>query len=610
MMAGESNRSWEVATRHKIGRASNFIRQHQGVISPLRRLPSEILQEIFMKAGLERSKHSLSNRDVPWYLSQVCHRWRAISLLISALWSCLPTMVLKKGRRRAARQLAAVGELIKRAGNGPLTFCFLTRKYTSSSHPLLNLLMHHAERWQSATFQLPQNLLASLNCVMNRLPLLETVIIRARLINFAESPTVFDVFSIAPRLRTVTVSGFTPSIRIILPFPQLVNYTDRSSGTDLLSTIFQPSNCVSLETLSILEISEDTPFPAFTLPKLTKLVVREYNWHNVSYFCNLNLPSIEEIKFMSYGGQVLQTLIGLLSNNIEGAQNLQSLTFRCESAGDADAGLLTQLLTLVPNVTYLDASLPPHFDINNLVSGDAGHGNRMLVPLLEACKFYIPQDWNCTPQDVDALNALASARCGPEGTLVAPGVSSLSTSDSQDAPLPLLSGETRSLNTFLLYCDFTQGISAAKQHLNIGPQVPESDIPEWEALLALKEQLKEEMPDLLYIRPYKERTWNLMWKDRMMRIMDDLEQFELKNAQLIYHSDLPLIVRRMRDWSFKTLESTGLSRRAREILEKWDPILKRDLVPSLKWASKGTHSLVYLTKEDREFILGFANTEV
>lgn len=66
----------------------------------------------------------------------------------------------------------------------------------------------------------------------------------------------------------------------------------------------------------------------------------------------------------------------------------------------------------------------------------------------------------------------------------------------------------------------------------------------------------------------------------------------------------------MRDWGFVILENTGLPRRARGTLENWDHILDGDREPSFKWALKGTHCLIFLTKDNREFVLILYRTSI
>ncbi|KAF8198821.1 hypothetical protein K438DRAFT_1583999, partial [Mycena galopus ATCC 62051] len=56
------------------------------ILSPLRRMPPEILGEIFSWA-LPPFRSPLNVQDCPWVLTQVSSRWRAVALSRPSLWS-------------------------------------------------------------------------------------------------------------------------------------------------------------------------------------------------------------------------------------------------------------------------------------------------------------------------------------------------------------------------------------------------------------------------------------------------------------------------------------------------------------------------------------------
>ncbi|KAJ7262683.1 hypothetical protein B0H12DRAFT_960568, partial [Mycena haematopus] len=56
------------------------IRTHEGTLSPLRRMPTELLSLIFVFA------YCSTYWEAPWTASQVCHRWRAITLAQPSFW--------------------------------------------------------------------------------------------------------------------------------------------------------------------------------------------------------------------------------------------------------------------------------------------------------------------------------------------------------------------------------------------------------------------------------------------------------------------------------------------------------------------------------------------
>ncbi|KAJ7231042.1 hypothetical protein B0H12DRAFT_1029654, partial [Mycena haematopus] len=68
--------------------------QHKGILSPLRRMPPELLTEIF-SSTLPSSKEAWSGRrkhymdHSSWVLSHVSSRWRTISLSTPSMWSSI-----------------------------------------------------------------------------------------------------------------------------------------------------------------------------------------------------------------------------------------------------------------------------------------------------------------------------------------------------------------------------------------------------------------------------------------------------------------------------------------------------------------------------------------
>ncbi|KAJ7238558.1 hypothetical protein B0H12DRAFT_960866, partial [Mycena haematopus] len=74
----------EELTRHR-AELENFVRSHKHIISAQRRLPNEILLEIFEHcvdplAPLE------PRCNVSWIISQVCSLWRVLALRSPPLW--------------------------------------------------------------------------------------------------------------------------------------------------------------------------------------------------------------------------------------------------------------------------------------------------------------------------------------------------------------------------------------------------------------------------------------------------------------------------------------------------------------------------------------------
>ncbi|KAJ6530859.1 hypothetical protein DFH09DRAFT_994426, partial [Mycena vulgaris] len=70
---------------------SRYHTQHKAILSPIRRIPSEILAEIFswtLPSVLHvRRRRALNVADSPWVLTHTSGRWRAVALSTPLLWS-------------------------------------------------------------------------------------------------------------------------------------------------------------------------------------------------------------------------------------------------------------------------------------------------------------------------------------------------------------------------------------------------------------------------------------------------------------------------------------------------------------------------------------------
>ncbi|KAJ7113991.1 hypothetical protein C8R44DRAFT_710391 [Mycena epipterygia] len=74
------------------GPLATYHAQNKAILSPLRRMPLELLGEIFSWTlpTLRTARHSRRRGDFtdsPWVLAQICSRWRAVALSIPSLWS-------------------------------------------------------------------------------------------------------------------------------------------------------------------------------------------------------------------------------------------------------------------------------------------------------------------------------------------------------------------------------------------------------------------------------------------------------------------------------------------------------------------------------------------
>ncbi|KAJ7743905.1 hypothetical protein DFH07DRAFT_979223 [Mycena maculata] len=87
-----------------------YIDAHKALVSPLRRMPVDIIQEIFMACIPMHRNCVMSAKEAPVLLGRICSSWRAISLSTPRLWSRLhivePTLI-HEGMVSAAQEKLA-----------------------------------------------------------------------------------------------------------------------------------------------------------------------------------------------------------------------------------------------------------------------------------------------------------------------------------------------------------------------------------------------------------------------------------------------------------------------------------------------------------------------
>ncbi|KAJ6580846.1 hypothetical protein B0H19DRAFT_891174, partial [Mycena capillaripes] len=63
-----------------------FLEGHKALLSPVRRLPLDLIQEIFITCLPTRRNCVMSASEPPVLLGRICSSWRAISLSTPRLW--------------------------------------------------------------------------------------------------------------------------------------------------------------------------------------------------------------------------------------------------------------------------------------------------------------------------------------------------------------------------------------------------------------------------------------------------------------------------------------------------------------------------------------------
>ncbi|KAJ7633629.1 hypothetical protein DFH06DRAFT_1337123 [Mycena polygramma] len=195
------------------------LRQCRTFQAPIRRLPSEILVEIFKSTvagtgpqqdlvdeyATDRALHRLAQAPL-LTVSQVCARSHSIALSTPALWSNIHLHeALWRSDASAEKCMDLLQSALDRGTSHPLTIVVSAPLMTSTRHvrPLIRLAAHSA-RWRSVTFEGSFWYLSIFSNIRGNLPILETLTIAP---TQDDADRIMDCFQLAPRLSDLSISG-------------------------------------------------------------------------------------------------------------------------------------------------------------------------------------------------------------------------------------------------------------------------------------------------------------------------------------------------------------------------------------------------------------------
>ncbi|KAJ7288611.1 hypothetical protein C8J57DRAFT_1707022 [Mycena rebaudengoi] len=266
--------------------AKHHIDRCTAAIGPVRRLPSEILSQIFV---FYRQDTFLDTNFVAhdhWKLGHICTYWRNVAVHTQELWS-----TFQHGCFCGTQSVEMASMWLKRAGSHPLTIIFDCANHCLSSHNgrrcsgIFAVLMSRSEHWKSARFIISGSELPAFESVRNRLPILEELDLRVERHEILEQS--FDAFSLAPRLHTLRLRDVrTP---MSLPWGQIMDYEGQlfdHTGTHILKL------APNILTLKFYD-TRDTQYSEPIVHNLRHLHYR----FGATALKSLVLPSLKSLRF-------------------------------------------------------------------------------------------------------------------------------------------------------------------------------------------------------------------------------------------------------------------------------------------------------------------------
>ncbi|KAJ7617966.1 hypothetical protein FB45DRAFT_840762, partial [Roridomyces roridus] len=94
------------------------IKAHTALLSPIRRVPGELLSEIFTHLSEYKRKVGDRNKDAPpWHLGHVCKTWRNAALSTSLLWRRIKIYEPQSPALHTIYPLSMIETQLARSGN-------------------------------------------------------------------------------------------------------------------------------------------------------------------------------------------------------------------------------------------------------------------------------------------------------------------------------------------------------------------------------------------------------------------------------------------------------------------------------------------------------------
>ncbi|KAJ7608454.1 hypothetical protein FB45DRAFT_1129807 [Roridomyces roridus] len=198
---------------------SEYRTKNVRILSPLRRVPPEILDEIFSWSlptdeQVKVPAYRPNPKNSPWVLTWVSSRWRAISVSTHSLWS-----LIHVDAAGSLHSLSMIQTQVQRARGLKIHFHGRQKRNAAPQIQLFRFLSEHANRWEELYLCLTGALVPLLKSLRGQLPALRRIWLEW---DTRESPSQTTVDSIecfeeAPSLVDVGVYSERRFIPVKLP---------------------------------------------------------------------------------------------------------------------------------------------------------------------------------------------------------------------------------------------------------------------------------------------------------------------------------------------------------------------------------------------------------
>ncbi|KAJ3501960.1 hypothetical protein NLJ89_g9104 [Agrocybe chaxingu] len=349
---------------------------YRALLSPIRRLPRDLLQEIFLACLPRKRNPSMSIDEPPMLLTHVCRQWRHVALHTPRLWAAIHIPIPSVPRnhqgeplsgqysKRVAdiveRRMCTANEWFERSGVCPLSISL----HEWNSHWAGDMfatvakrcLIPFCRRWKdisltacASSFRPFQKLSAADTPLLESLHLQLTTITGPPLTADINAPWKHGSILQSPRLTRFQISGQGSDIpyglvhwgritTLVIEGARwnMISHPDLKAIMNILRQCAALIECTVQVGSGIQDRNDETQKLPIILPHLEALTVEER--HGGSFLRQLHAPSLQQITYSRTPGVVgaiaASPLLGFLTSNPD--VELKELHTSCASMSAAD----------------------------------------------------------------------------------------------------------------------------------------------------------------------------------------------------------------------------------------------------------------------------------
>ncbi|KAJ6507344.1 hypothetical protein C8R47DRAFT_1005702 [Mycena vitilis] len=382
---------------------NSYVEAHRALTSPIRRLPLDIMEAIFMACLPTNRNCVMSAEEAPVILGRICSSWRAISFSTPRLWARLhivePThtynCTLAIFEAKVAQRLEVAAAWLRRSGACPLSIsldaCSEDMTVSGSSprngSPFVNVLLPFASQWQDIQLVAPPT---TIEALLSRVAEGDVPLLRS--LNIIDPPGYPHLLiapsddsshwglpqsgvSCGPSLSSFSIQGYQPNaLQLPLRWAQLtvlsVMDTAPLGGAQVLELL---SRCPKLQTCKL-------PIQDSAEGLLADMRVECASMHSLQLRCShiapgsllrrLSLPSLQKLEL--YGAADPQTHSELIVNSLVSflASSMRLECIEIDACLFSKSLLIQVLRGLPPTLRRLRVWEPMHFSEEALVDDD------------------------------------------------------------------------------------------------------------------------------------------------------------------------------------------------------------------------------------------------